>query len=139
MNFLKKLEKKGILETARRVRGIAGQILRYAIAYGYEINNPTFSLKGTLPRLKVRHMPTVTTPEELRKILKLFWAYPLSIIVRTALRLMVYLFHRPGELVSIQWKDVNFEKGEWRLYLKQKTYREHIVPLSRQVIIFLKN
>jgi len=139
MNFLKKLEKKGILETARRVRGIAGQILRYAIAYGYEINNPTFPLKGTLPRLKVRHMPAVTTPEELRKILKLFWAYPLSIIVRTALRLMVYLFHRLGELVSIQWKDVNFEKGEWRLYLKQKTYREHIVPLSRQVISFLKN
>jgi len=87
MNFLKKLEKKGILETARRVRGIVGQILRYAIACGYEINDPISSLKGTLPRPKVRHMPAVTTPEELREILKLFWAYPHSIIVRTSFKI----------------------------------------------------
>jgi len=137
MNFLKKLEKRGVLETARRIRGIVGQILRYAIACGYEINDPTFPLKGTLPRPKVKHMPAVTTPEELREILKLFWAYPHSIIVRTALRLIVYLFPRPGELVSMQWKDVNLEKGEWR-YILSKTYREHIVPLPRQVIKLLK-
>jgi len=137
MNFLKKLEKKGILETARKIRIIVGQILRYAIACGYEINDPTSPLKGTLSRPKIRHMPAVTTPEEFREILKLIWAYPYSIIVGGALKIAVYLFPRPGELVSMQWKNVHLERAEWR-YILSKTHREHIVPLPTQVIKLLK-
>ncbi len=49
------------------------------------------------------------------------------------------MFVRPGELRKAEWKEVDFEAGEWRIpaeRMKMKT--KHIVPLSSQAVAILR-
>lgn len=123
--------------TIQKLRVLIGQVIRYAIATGKATNDPTPALRMIIPSGKVKHMPAVTDPEKLAGILRAFWDYPYSLSVRNALRTLVYTFQRPGEVVSMRWEDIDFEKKEWRFVLS-KTHHEHIVPLSRQMIEILE-
>ncbi len=123
--------------TIQKLRILIGQVIRYAIATGRATNDPTPALKMIIPSGKVKHMPAITDPKKLAGILKAIWNYPHSLTVRNALKTLVYTFQRPGEVASMRWEDIDFEKKEWRFVLS-KTHQEHIVPLSRQVIEILQ-
>ena len=61
-------------------------------------------------------------------------------IVRCALRLLPYVFVRPGELRHAEWQEFSFKAAEWRIPPgKMKARRLHIVPLANQVIEILQN
>ena len=90
-----------------------------------------------IPGGEVKHMPATTNPEKLAGILKALWDYPYTISVKNALKTLVYTFQRPGEVVSMKWEDIDFERKEWKFILS-KTHQEHIVPLSQQMIEILK-
>ena len=47
------------------------------------------------------------------------------------------LFVRPGELRRAEWKDIDFEKAEWR-YFVTKTKTEQTVPLATQAVAILR-
>ncbi len=125
------------IETARRVLQLIGQVLRYAIITGRAENDPTPALRQVVPSSPERHFSAVTEPEKLAGILKAIWNYHGNIIVASALKVLVYTFQRPGEIVSMKWEDVNLEKREWRFFVS-KIKKEHIVPLSHQVVEILK-
>jgi integrase len=57
--------------------------------------------------------------------------------VQCALRLAPFFFVRPGELRRAEWKDIDFDKAEWR-YFVTKTKTEHSVPLATQVVSILR-
>jgi integrase len=45
---------------------------------------------------------------------------------------------RPGELRKAEWLEVDFEAAVWRIpAVRMKKRREHVVPLSRQVLALL--
>jgi integrase len=46
------------------------------------------------------------------------------------------MFQRIGEMVAMEWSDLDFEHGEWR-YLVTKTKTLHIVPLCKQSVQIL--
>jgi integrase len=48
LEVLRKVEKRGAIETARRLRQICGQVFRYAIAIGIAKYDPSAALKGAL-------------------------------------------------------------------------------------------
>jgi len=48
LEALRKVEKRGVIETARRLRQICGQVFRYAIATGRAKNDPSTDLRGAL-------------------------------------------------------------------------------------------
>jgi integrase len=51
------------------------------------------------------------------------------------LKLAPLVFVRPGELRHAEWKEIDFEKAEWRIPAeKMKARQLHIVPLSRQAL-----
>lgn len=58
---LRKVEKRGRLESAKRLRFVIGQVFRYAIAAGKVANDPTFALRGALaapkPTSRRHHRP----------------------------------------------------------------------------------
>ncbi|WNB73964.1 tyrosine-type recombinase/integrase [Methylomonas koyamae] len=58
--------------------------------------------------------------------------------MQTELRLLPYLFQRPGEIRQMEWKDVDLAAREWR-YFVTKTEVQHIVPLSRQAVEILES
>lgn len=138
---LKKSELVGTLETAKRQKEYLTRIFNFAMINGDTAFNPCSSLgRGFLKSSKVKHQPAITDPKELKKLLLEIDNYNGSLVCKCALKLSPLLFVRPNELRKMEWSEIDFENGEWRIPPdKMKMRNSHIVPLSRQSIIILKN
>lgn len=135
---LKRVEDKGIVETAHRLKQITGQIYRYAVITERADRDISQDLKGALKSPKSKHFSAITKPEEVGQLLLAIDGYRGTPIVEAALRISPLLFQRPGEIRSMKWNEIFFEAAEWR-YIVTKTNTPHIVPLSTQAIKILKN
>jgi integrase len=134
---LRKLEKRGVVETAHRARSLAGRIFRYAIATGRAQNNPAEALAGALEQPKTKHFSSVTDPAKIGELLRAMHSYQGSVVTTAALKLAPMLFVRPGELRKARWADVDLAASEWR-FIASKTGTPHIVPLSSQAVAILE-
>lgn len=135
---LRKLEARGIAETAHRARSLAGRIFRYAIATGRAERNPAADLQGALERPQTQHFASVTDPKDIAVVLRALWAYQGAPATQAALKLAPLTFVRPGELRAAKWADIDLEAREWR-YVATKTGAPHIVPLADQVVEVLRD
>lgn len=134
---LRKLEQRGVVETAHRARSLAGQVFRYAIATGRAQRNPAADLAGALEQPKVKHFASITDPAKVGELLRTVYSYRGSPVTVAALRLAPLVFVRPGELRNARWADVDLDAAEWR-FTASKTGTPHIVPLSAQAVAILR-
>ncbi len=138
--MVRKIEKRGALELARRATQTCGQIFRYAIVTGRAENDPSSALKGALKPMRKGHFAAFEI-EELPKFL-----YGLSLnqarlfpATINAVKFLMLTFVRTSELVGATWGEFNFEEGEWSIPAERmKMRRAHIVPLSKQAIAILE-
>ena len=136
---LRRIEAKGALETAHRVKQVCGQVFRYAIATGRAERDPSGDLRGAIPPASGKHMATITDPKEIAGLLRSIDDYRGGIVTRCALQLAPLVFVRPGELRQSEWSEFNLETAEWRIPAeKMKAGAVHIVPLSRQALDILR-
>jgi integrase len=136
---LRRIEKRGALETAHRVKQICGQVFRYAIATGRAERDPSADLRGALPPTKPKRMSTITDPKQIGELLRAIDGYEGHLITICALRLAPLVFVRPGELRQAEWQEINFERTEWKIPAdKMKMHSPHIVPLSTQAVKILR-
>lgn len=133
----RRIEDRGAIETAHRVKSICGQVHRYAVATGRADSDPTGALKGALAPVNSGHFAAVTDPKQAVQLLRMIDSYTGTFPVACALKIAPYVFVRPGELRKAKWADIDLDAAEWR-YLVTKTQTQHIVPLARQVIAILK-
>ena len=134
----RRVEARGTIETAHRVLQHIGQVIRYGIATNRADTDPTIALRGALSPVSPKHMAAPTdSPEAVGGILRAFDAFGGSAQVGAALRLLPYLFCRPGELRTMRWEQVDLEAAEWK-FTTSKTATEHLVPLSRQAVEILR-
>ena len=133
---LRRIEARGVIETAHRARSLAGQVFRYAIATGRATTNPAGDLIGALEQPQTRHFASVTEPEKIGELLRALYAYTGSPVTVAALKLAPLVFVRPGELRQARWADIDLEAAEWR-FTASKTGTPHIVPLSTQAVAIL--
>jgi integrase len=137
LNMLRRIEARGANYTAHRVRGLCGQVLRYAVATGRTNRDPSGDLKGALTPIKTTHRAATTDPAEVAPLLRMLDSYQGSMVVQCALRLLPLLFVRPGELRAMEWADLSLDKAEWS-FMVNKTKTLHIVPLANQAIAILR-
>ncbi|MGP8153578.1 MAG: tyrosine-type recombinase/integrase [Smithella sp.] len=136
---LRRVESRGVLEGAHRVRGICNMIFRYAISTGRAERNPAQDLIGSLPPAKENHLAAITEPKEVRELLLAIDGYVGSYVVKLALQLSPLVFVRPGELRHMEWTEVDFDAALWSIPAEKMKMREpHLVPLSRQAIKILE-
>lgn len=135
---LRKLEQRGVLETAHRARGFAGRVFRYAIATGRAERDPSADLRGALVQPQTKHFASITDPTRIGELLRAIYSYKGSPVTIAALKLAPLVFARPGELRKARWADLNLEHGEWR-YIASKTKTPHVVPLALQAVEILRN
>jgi len=136
---LRRMESRGILETAHRVHQKCGQIFRYAVATGRAERDPSTDLKGALPPVKVKHHASIIEPQQIGGLLRAIDGYSGSFVTVCALRLAPLVFVRPGELRHAEWQEFDLEKAEWRIPAdKMKMPSVHIVPLSKQAIAVIQ-
>ncbi len=142
LRTLRFVEDRGAIDTAHRVKGIISQVFIHGLITGVEgiVANPAAGLSRVLRKPKVRHMPAITDPDELARLLRSIDAYKGAYITKCALRLAPMLFVRPGELRSAEWEEINLDDAVWRIPAnKTKTGEFLIVPLSRQVVALLQD
>ena len=138
LTVLRRIESRGTLETTHRVRGILGQVFRYAVATGRAERDPAHDLIGAIPHPKESHFTAITDPKEIGPLLRAIDGYTGSFVVKCALKLAPLFFVRPGELRHAEWLEINFEEAVWMIPgNKMKTKQDHIVPLCRQAIEIL--
>lgn len=138
---LKRLESRGVLETAHRVRGICSRIFRYAIATGRCERDPAADLIGAIPPASKKHLATITDPKKIAVLMRDIRDYWGNFVVKCALQFSPLVFQRPGEIRHAEWADIDFDNAEWRIpdhKMKEKGRGVHIVPLSTQAVAILK-
>lgn len=133
---LRKLEKRGVIETAHRARSFTGRVFRYAIATGRAQDNPAVDLSGALEQPQTKHFASVTDPAKIGDLLRAMYSYRGSAVTVGALKLAPMLFVRPGELRTARWVDLDLDAAEWR-FTASKTGTPHIVPLPSQAVEIL--
>jgi integrase len=139
LSALRKVEGKGRLETAKRLRAVIGEVFRYAIATARAENDPTFALRGALSAPVVKHRAAITDPVQLGGLMRAIDGFQGQPSTNAALKLMAYLFPRPGELRMAEWREFDLDKAVWTIpAARAKMRREHRVPLPLQVHAILK-
>jgi len=136
--MLRIVEGRGTLHTARRVMQLCGQIFMYAIATGRADRNPVPDLRGALGTPTVKHRSYLQA-KEMPQFLTTLETYDGSRQTKLALRLLMLTFVRTIELRAARWTEIDWEKAEWRIPAERmKMKEEHIVPLSTQSIVVLR-
>jgi integrase len=138
LKILQKVEKRGTIETANRLRSVIGEVFRYAIATGRATFDHTQALKGAIARPVVRHRAAIVDPIEVGALLRAVDGFKGQMTTRSALKLMAYLFPRPGELRLAQWAEFDLAGAVWTIPAERmKMRREHRVPLPLQALTIL--
>jgi len=136
---LRRIESRGAIETAHRAKQVAGQVFRYAIASGRAERDPSADLRDVLATPTKRHFASITSPDEVGKLLIAIDEFKCTATVKAALTLSPLLFCRPGELRQMEWTEINWDASQWELpATKMKMKEPHIVPLSWQALAILE-
>ena len=138
---LRRVESRGALETAHRVKTICGQVFRYAVATGRAERDQAADLKGALPPYKKSHLAAVTEPAKVGELLRAIDGFKGSFVVKCAMRLAPLVIVRPGELRQAEWAEIDLDAAEWTIpaeRMKVKGQGAHLVPLSSQAVLILR-
>lgn len=140
LTILRRVEGRGALESAHRIRMICGQVLRYAVATGRAERDCTADLRGALPPVQEKHHAALTEPTKVAALLRAIDGYDGSMTVKCALKLASLLFVRPGELRQMEWSEIDFDNAQWNIPAeKMKMNQPHIVPLAEQTVKILRD
>jgi integrase len=136
---LKEVERKGRLETAKRLRAVIGEVFRYAVATARASGDPTSALRGAISAPIVKHRAAIIDPVKLGGLMRAIAAFQGQPSTIAALKLMAYLFPRPGELRFAEWCEFDLEKRLWTIPAsRMKMRKEHRVPLPLQAMAVLE-
>lgn len=134
LQVLRKIEARGSLDMAKRMRQIAGQVFRYGIAVGACERDVAHDLRDALTPHRVKHMAAVA-PEEMPDLLARIDRYDGDPVTRLALQFLALTFVRTNELIHARWSEIDRAGAIWTIpAARMKMRTDHLVPLSRQAL-----
>jgi len=137
---VRKVEARGAVDTAHRLKQLCGQVFRYAVATGSAERDVTQDLKGALAKPVSSNFSAITEPKQAGGLLRSIFAYTGHPCTLAALKLSPLVFVRPGELRQAEWAEIDLEAAEWRIPgSKMKMKVDHLVPLSAQAVEILRS
>jgi len=137
---LKRIEARGKMETAHRVRSDCGNVFRYAVVTGRAERDPTIDLRGAIAAVGKRNRPAIVDPKRIGELMRAIDGYRGDVSTEFALRLLPLTFVRPGELRLAEWREFDLEGAEWRIPAARMKMKElHVVPLATQAIALLRD
>lgn len=152
---LRKIEARGSLETAKRVRQRMSAVFVHAISEGICAIDPAATVARAMqPARKSTKQPSIVDIQDLRDLLRKVEASGASPVTKIGSRLLALTAVRPAVLRGAQWEEfegIDWSTGTvavganpvWRipsrrmklaLDRKDDASYEHIVPLSRQAV-----
>ena len=157
LRMLRKVEGRGAIDTAKRIRQHVSAVFGYAIAEGICAVDPAASIgKALKPIAKKGKQPAVRTIDAAREVLLLMEDTTSGPLTKLASRLLALTVVRPGvvraakwtEFVGIDWDDpaaitpdavwrVPAERMKLNMESKDDEAFEHVIPLPRQAVEIL--
>ena len=136
LEALRRVERRGTLETAAKCRRLVSQIFRFAVQTARAESDPAALLTGALKSPDTKHRATIP-PEEMPHLFKVLDVIPAEINTKLALYWLILTAARTGEMRYATWGEIRGER--WRIPAERmKMKLEHVVPLSQQALAVLK-
>lgn len=137
--MIRKIERRGSVATAVKVRQRMGQVFSYAIAIGLIDANPTAEMHAVTEKMgQHKHHPFLPF-SELPKTMATIQQSVTGQQLRSAFMLMIYTASRPGEVRHAEWSEIDLDAATWTTPApKMKMRRDHVVPLPRQAVELLR-
>ena len=138
--LIRRVEKRGSVATAVKVRQRMSQVFSYAIATGVIEANPTAEMHAVTEKMG-QHKPHPFLPfSEMPRIMAAIRDCASGQQLKAALMLMIYTASRPGEVRHAEWSEIDLDAAIWTTpAAKMKMRRDHAVPLSTQAIAILES
>ncbi len=141
LELLRKVEKRGAHEIARRALQMCGQVFRFAIVTGRGDRDVSSDLKGALKPVKRGHYAALEA-KELPQFLSVLHSNQARLFpqTRAAIDLLMLTFVRTSELIKARWEEFDLVGQTWYIPAERMKMRQpHIVPLSKQSLEILKH
>jgi len=114
LTVLRLIEQRDALDLCRTIAQYCTRIFAYAIATGRAENNPALALRGALKTPVSTHHAHLKA-SDLPEFLKKLEAYDGELQTKLGLKLLLLTFVRTTELRGAEWKEIDFDKAEWRI------------------------
>lgn len=139
VDLVRKVEARGTLNAAGKIRQWLNQVFRYGLAKGVVETNPATDLDVIAAHSPpAKHHPFVPF-EQLPELLASLEETKCHMMTRHAVRLLLLTGARPGELRNAPWVEFDLENAIWTVPAKRmKMRRPHLVPLPSQAVSLLQ-
>ncbi len=137
LDLLRKIEDRGALEMAKRVRQSVSAIFRYAVADGKAKVDPASTLADAMQkRPRQKHRPALTV-DQIPEFYSKLRAYEGEKQTALAVEFVMHTFVRTQEIRFAKWDE--FKGNMWRIPAERmKMRKEHLVPLTDHVLGILE-
>ncbi|WP_257985327.1 tyrosine-type recombinase/integrase [Shewanella sp. GutCb] len=137
IQVLKPAEAKGNIETCKRVISWLNEVMTFAVNTGLIHSNPLIGIAAAFGVPEKRQMPTIK-PDELPEFMEALTYSSIKLTTRCLIELQLHTMTRPAEAAKAKWTEIDFDKQLWTIPAERmKMKREHIIPLTPQVISLL--
>jgi integrase len=128
---VKPMEEKAV--TSHKLLNLCSQVMEYARLRWLIKYNPAFGLSKAIKPIQSEHRAAIIKPEEFGRLLRAIDTCTAHPFIVFYLKILPYVFTRPGELRLAKWEEVDFSSNLWRVPAERmKMRQEHVVPISRQ-------
>ena len=119
-------------------RSYLSRLVTYAIQEDLREEGRLLSLRGAVPKSQKGHIPAAVDVADVRRVAQVVESYPTP-VTRAALKVAMLTAQRPGNVVAMEWDEVDLDSAEWSIPAeKMKMRHAHIVPLSKQAVDLLR-
>ncbi|CNE40271.1 tyrosine-type recombinase/integrase [Yersinia mollaretii] len=147
---IKVVEASKRYEVAARLQQRTTAIMRYAVQSGLIDYNPAQEMAGAIAVAKREHRPALDF-ERIPELLDRIESFKGRKLTKLAVKLTLMVFIRSSELRFARWSEIDFERAMWTIPAERellegvkhshrgsKMRTPHLVPLSRQALVVLK-
>ncbi|WP_313063260.1 tyrosine-type recombinase/integrase [Atlantibacter hermannii] len=139
LKVIRLFEERGAMERANKARRRCGEVFRYAIVTGRAKYNPAPDLADAMKGYRKKNFPFLPA-DQIPEFNKALAGFPGSPVSKSATMVLQYTALRTKELRSMLWANVDFEARLITIDESvMKGRRQHVVPMSDQVIEILKS
>lgn len=156
--ILRKVENRGAIETARRIKQRVAAIYRYANAHGAKLESPAVDINDALkPLPPAKRYPALLTINAIKGMIGDVDRAGASPVSRLAARLLALTAQRPGMVRQMEWSDISgidwgdenadssealwtvpADKIKQELHLRSDEAFNHPIPLSSHAVEALR-
>lgn len=145
LEVIRRVEARGAIDTAHRVKDSCSQVFRYGVACGMCERDPARDLRDALIPVNSKHMAAITDPKRAGELMRAIHGYTGMPVTRAALALAPLVFQRPGNVRAMEWAEIDLDAALWTIPAKKMKRSvndkangdPHLVPLSRQALAIL--